>query len=280
MNRNIFAGVLLCLLLVACSTKLAYNYLDWILEWYVADLVNLTEDQEWQLNEALTKELAWHRKQQLPLYIKSLDQLTHAINNGLTLESLQQLYTEQLKGWEQLKQHIAPTMAQLFKTMNESQIEQLLANLEGRNQELEEDYVNKPRNERIEQRQERMVDRIENWTGSLTEAQTQLISEWSQQIRPISTQWIANRRAWQTELGSTIRQYRNTSEFPARIEELFMNDHKYWTESYRTAYHYNLRLSMEMFINLEKQLTDRQRQHLLEDIAVLRKHIEELHNQD
>ena len=70
------AGVLLCLLLSACSTKLAYNYLDWILEWYVADLVNLTEDQEWQLNDALTKELAWHRKQQLPLYIKSLDQLS------------------------------------------------------------------------------------------------------------------------------------------------------------------------------------------------------------
>ena len=80
MKRNILISFLLCLLLSACSTKLAYNYLDWILEWYVADLVNLTEDQEWQLNGALTRELVWHRKQQLPLYIKSLDELSDAIS--------------------------------------------------------------------------------------------------------------------------------------------------------------------------------------------------------
>lgn len=280
MKRNILTGVFLCLLLSACSTKLAYNYLDWILEWYVADLVNLTEDQEWLLNDALTEELAWHRKQQLPLYIKSLDELSHAINNGLTIKLLKKLFTDQNTGWEQLKLHIAPTMAELFKTMDESQIEQLLDSLEERNQELEEDYVNKPPDERIMQRTERMVDHIENWTGSLNESQTQLISEWSQQIRPLSSQWIANRRAWQAELGSTIKQYRNTPEFSVHIENLFMVDHKFWTESYQTAYRYNLHLTMAMFVSLEKQLTDRQRQHLLDEIAVLRKQIKELHNQN
>ena len=280
MKKDILIGVLLCLLLSACSTKLAYNYLDWILEWYVADLVNLTEDQEWQLNDALTKELAWHRKQQLPLYIKSLDKLSHAINNGLTIEILQQLFSDQDKGWEQLKQHITPTMIQLFKTMNESQIEQLLNNLEERNQDLEKDYVNKPRNERIEQRRERMVDRIENWTGPLTDSQSHLIAEWSQQIKPLSRQWIANRRAWQAQLGATIRQYRHTPEFTAHIENLFMNDRKVWTESYQSSYQFNLQLTMAMFVNLEKQLSDRQRQHLLDEIAVLRKQINDLHNQN
>ncbi|WP_455219823.1 DUF6279 family lipoprotein, partial [Kaarinaea lacus] len=267
MIRKIIISVLLSLLLSACSTKLAYNYLDWILEWYVADLVNLTEDQEWQLNEVLTKELAWHRKQQLPLYLKSLDSLSHAINTELTTEVLQQLYDEQNTGWEQLKQHIAPTMAQLFKTMDDSQITQLLDNLEERNQELEEDYVNKPRAERIKQRTERMVDRIENWTGPLNESQSELIAEWSQTIKPLSSQWIANRRTWQAELGTTIRQYRHAPGFSARIENLFMIDHKFWTESYQSAYQFNLRLTMVMFVNLEKQLTDRQRQHLLDEIA-------------
>ena len=280
MTRKYLISAILCLLLSACSTKLAYNYLDWILEWYVADLVNLTEDQEWQLNEALTKQLAWHRKQQLPLYVKSLDELTQGINNGLTVDLLQKLYSDQEKGWEQLKQQIAPTMAELFQTMSESQIEQLLDNLEDRNQELEEDYVNKPRDERIKQRTERMIDRIENWTGSLNESQTQLIARWSQQIRPLSKQWIANRRTWQTELGSIIKQYRNTPEFAVLIEKLFLNDRKAWTEPYHSAYQYNLLLTMTMFVDLEKQLSDQQRQHLLDEIVVLRKQINELHNQN
>ena len=280
MIRKIYVIFILCLTLSACSTKFAYNYLDWILEWYVADLVNLTDDQEWQLNGALTKQLAWHRKQQLPLYVESLDKLSDAIKNGLTIETLQQLYTGQEKGWEELKKHIAPTMAELFKTMSDSQIEELLNNLEERNQELEADYVNKPRDERIKQRKERMVDRIENWTGSLNDSQIELISEWSQQIKPLSQQWIANRRSWQAELGSAIKHYRNAPEFAERIETLFLNNHKAWSDSYQNAYQYNLQLTMMMFVNLENQLTERQRQHLLDDILVLRKQINDLHNQD
>lgn len=280
MKGKIFSCILICLLLSGCTTKLVYNYLDWILEWYVADLVTLTEDQEWLLTDALTKELAWHRKQQLPSYIKSLDELIVAINSGLTIERAQQLYNDQEKRWEILKQRITPTMAELFKTMNESQVDQLLEGLEEKNQEMEEKYVEKPLNERIEQRTERMTDFIENWTGSLAESQTQLIADWSRQIKQTSNQWITNSRAWQAELGSTIRQYRHTPEFTARIEDLFMNNRKFWSKSYQSAYEHNLHLTIAMLVNLEKQLSDRQRQHLLDEIVVLRKQINDLHNQN
>ena len=201
--------------------------------------------------------------------------IPEAINNGLSLEILQKLYIDQETAWKQLKLHTAPLMAQLFSTMSDAQITQLLEGLEKRNLELEEDYVNKPRDERIKQRTERMTDRIENWTGSLNNNQLQLISEWSQKIKPISDQWIKNRRDWQSKLGGTIRQYRHTREFATRVENLFMQEAEIKTESYE----YNLRLTLAMFTELGNQLTERQRQHLLDEIIVLSKQINELYNQ-
>ncbi|KPJ95204.1 MAG: hypothetical protein AMJ55_04480 [Gammaproteobacteria bacterium SG8_15] len=147
MPVKLIASLLLCLLLGACSTKMAYNYLDWILEWYVGDLVSLSEDQEWQFRNALARQLDWHRKKQLPLYVKSLDDLRNAINNGLTVEALQRIYHDQENGLNELIKQITPTLSELLATLSDSQVEQLMENLEEQNQELEDEYVKKSRDE-------------------------------------------------------------------------------------------------------------------------------------
>ena len=280
MPAKLIASLSLCLLLGACSTKMAYNYLDWILEWYVGDLVSLTEDQEWQFRNALARQLDWHRKKQLPLYAKSLDDLHIAIENEFTLESLQRIYNEQENGLNELIKQITPTLSELLATLSDSQVEQLMENLEEQNQELEEEYVKKSRDELVAQRAERMIDRAENWVGTLNESQTQLITNWSRQIRPTAEQWIANRRAWQTKLGSSLREKRHATDFDSHIEDLFVNSGKTWPDSYRSDFEYNRNLVFNMLVNLENTLSDRQRQHLLEEIAVLRKQLTELHQQN
>jgi len=280
MPVKLIASLLLCLLLGACSTKMAYNYLDWILEWYVGDLVSLSEDQEWQFRNALARQLDWHRKKQLPLYVKSLDDLRNAINNGLTVEALQRIYHDQENGLNELIKQITPTLSELLATLSDSQVEQLMENLEEQNQELEDEYVKKSRDELVAQRAERMIDRAENWVGTLNESQTQLITNWSRQIRPTAEQWIANRRAWQTKLGSSLKEKRQTAEFNKYIEDLFVNSDRTWPDSYRTDFEYNRNLVFNMLVNLENALSDQQRQHLFEEIAVLRKQLTELHQQN
>lgn len=280
MPVKLIASLLLCLLLGACSTKMAYNYLDWILEWYVGDLVSLTDDQEWQFRNALARQLDWHRKKQLPLYVESLDDLRNAIDNGLTVEALQRIYSEQENGLNELIKQITPTLSELLATLSDSQVKQLLKNLEEQNQDLEDEYVKKPSDELVAQRAERMVDRAENWVGTLTESQSQLITNWSRQIRPTAEQWIANRRAWQTKLGSILKENRQTAEFNEYIEDLFVNSDRTWPDSYRANFEYNRNLVFTMLVNLENGLSDRQRQHLLEEIAVLRKQLTELHQQN
>ncbi|KPJ95205.1 MAG: hypothetical protein AMJ55_04485 [Gammaproteobacteria bacterium SG8_15] len=116
--------------------------------------------------------------------------------------------------------------------------------------------------------------------GTLNESQTQLITNWSRQIRPTAEQWIANRRAWQTKLGSSLKEKRQTAEFNKYIEDLFVNSDRTWPDSYRTDFEYNRNLVFNMLVNLENALSDQQRQHLFEEIAVLRKQLTELHQQN
>jgi len=274
-----FPAVLICLLISACSTKIAYNYLDWILEWYAEDLVSLDYDQEWQLRRALAKELDWHRKKQLPLYVEGLDELKQAIDNGLTVDSLQKIYVKQEQGLHKLLIQVAPSMAQLLATLSDKQVTQLLENLEDQNQDLEEEYVDKPREKLIEQRTERMTDRVENWVGPLSDSQKQMIEEWSSQIKPTATQWMSNRRAWQEKLGLILRENRSGTDFKERLEKLFTGSQKAWPESYRVDFEYNRELVFNFFVNLVNNLTTEQRQHLFDEIAVLRNQLLELHNQ-
>ncbi|HEY5604605.1 MAG TPA: DUF6279 family lipoprotein [Gammaproteobacteria bacterium] len=271
-------SVLLCILLGACTTKLAYNYLDWIVEWYAEDLVTLNGDQDRLLENAIANEHTWHRQKQLPLYVKSLDELTDAINNGLTIEALQQLYNDQENALNELSRRVSPTLARLFTTLSDSQIAQLLENLEAQNRKLEADYVDKPIAKLVQQRAERVLDQIENRTGKLTEPQIQLITTWSWQIKFASRQWIANRRDWQAKLGEALTHYRHSSEFTALIEELVVNSDTAWPDSYRADFRNNLHLTMVMLVKLEKQLSERQRRHLLDNLAVLRKQLVELHH--
>lgn len=279
MRPKLVAIVFFCLLFSACSTKMAYNYLDWILEWYVGDLVTLDYEQEWQLRNAIARELNWHRKKQLPLYIKGLDDLNQAINNGLTVETLQQIYTDQEKGLTDLILQITPAMSQLLATFSDEQAKQLLENLQEQNLDLEEEYVDKPSEELNKQRIERMIDRAENWIGPLTDSQIKLITEWSPQIRPTATQWISNRRAWQARLGSILREKRFESDFDEHVEELFVNSSKAWPDSYHVDFEYNKHLVFSLIVSLEKNLSTKQRQHLFDEIAVLRRQLTELHNQ-
>ncbi len=91
---------------------------------------------------------------------------------------------------------------------------------------------------------------------------------------------VTNRRNWQTKLGSSLKEKRHTSDFNKHVEDLFVNSDKTWPDSYRADFEYNRNLVFNMLVNLENTLSDRQRQHLLEEIAVLRKQLTELHQQN
>lgn len=273
---KILTGIFLCLLVTACTTKMAYNYMDWVIEWYVDDLVTLNDHQDWLLNNAIEQEMLWHRTTQLPRYAESLDQLVSNIQRGIQLDDLRDFFQTSETAWTTVTLHATPAVTRLFQSMSDAQVDELMQNLEAQNQELEKDYVNKPSKELIAQRSERMTERLEDWTGSLNKNQQRLIHNWSRQVQPLSRQWIATRRAWQANLGQILRDHRDKPAFAKLIHDLFYNSRKFWPQWYHDAYYQNIRLTLQMITDLIQQLTPLQKQHLVMAVKHLRNNIQEL----
>lgn len=265
------------LLIASCTTKLLYNYADWALEWYVDDLVTLNDDQEWKLKDAIASTIEWHRKNQIPLYIQTLDELEDAVDDELTISFLKRFYFAHEKGWMELKYHITPTLAGLLKTLSTSQVDELEENMLEQEQELREKYVEKNQEELTKERTERMIDRVEDWIGNPGDKQQQIIVNWSHQVKKVADQWAYSRQQWQSSFIRIVRESRKTPEFNALIMEHFQNSRKYWPQGYEAAYYYNVDLTLKMFVDISKEMTNEQKNEFLKKISNLKKQFTEIY---
>jgi len=268
------------LLLTSCTTKLLYNYADWALEWYVSDLVTLNDDQEWKLREAIESTLEWHRKNQIPLYIQTLDELEEAVNSEITLTFLKRYYFAHEKGWMELKYHITPTLAGLLKTLSDSQVKELDENMQEQENDLRKKYVEKSLEEQIQDRSERMIDRTEDWIGDLNGKQKQIVANWSNQVKQVADQWAYSRQQWQTNFIKIVRESRNKPEFNELMMEHFQNSRKYWPTGYEAAYYYNVDLTLKMIVDIGKEMSSKQKTKFLDKIASLKNQFREIYKGD
>ena len=88
------------LLLQGCSIKFWYNRLDWVVPWYVDDYVELSGQQEEQLEKLMLLKTEWHRKNELPRYIAWLDSLDKDIRNK-QVEQRYDFHRQQLSNFYQ-----------------------------------------------------------------------------------------------------------------------------------------------------------------------------------
>jgi len=264
------------LLLCSCTTKLLYKYADWGLEWYVDDLITLNEDQEWKLRDAIESTLTWHRVNQIPFYITTLEELENAVKSEITVKFLKRFYFAHEKGWMELKYHITPTLAGLLKTLSTNQVDELEENMQEQERDLREKYVEKPVKELIEERTHRMIDRIEDWIGDLNKKQQQIVVNWSHEINQVANQWAYSRQQWQTNLIKIVRESRNKPEFNALMMEHFQNSRKYWPEGYEAAYYQNVDLTLKMIADISNEMSIDQKKEFLGNIGSLKKQLIEI----
>lgn len=274
---KVFTLLLALSFLYACSARFIYNHLDWALEWYIDDLVTLNEDQEWRVRGAVNSLLAWHRVNQLPFYISSLDEAQTAVNSEITLSFLKRFYYGHEKAWMNLKYQLTPTLAGLLKTLSDSQVNQLENNLKSQEKDVTEDFIDKTPEQLVEGRTERMIGRLEYWIGDLNKQQQQIVVNWSHTVKPQTNDWINSRKQWQTNFVKIIRESRQKSQFNELMVEHFQNSRKYWPDGYEKSYYYNVEHTLQMISDIGKHLSKKQKEKLIDRITGLKEHLTEIH---
>ena len=261
-----------CLILIGCGTRLVYFHLDWLIPWYIGDYISLDSEQKSMLEKRLAAQLEWHCRTQLPVYAEALRGLGRDIadtDHPIDERRLRFHYTKWMALWKTLLKEIAPDVTDILLTASDAQINELFRNLDKRNQEFRDKYIDRPVEELNNNRQKRMRENLDYWISDLTGAQKQAVADWSLRLTPIAEVWLQNREATQAYARQLLENRKDNSEFRQKIVELIVNLRLMYTAAYQRKLDYNTDVTLDFISQLDRLLTRDQRKYLLKRIESL-----------
>jgi hypothetical protein len=257
--------------LAACGPRWYYPNLDWLIPWYVDDYISLDSRQSTELGRSLASLLDWHCRTQLPDYAGFLREIRRdAAEDRLDVARFS-AYNERIRNyWGILTARIGPEVVTLMATASDEQIRELFDNLERENQKLEEEFIHPPDEERVRNRQKRMEKRLRYWFSDLTDAQQRMVAAWSEQLAPISADWIENRRKVQAEFRRLLEQRNHSEEFAEAFLALVNHPESVRSETYRAKIATNTEQTLLLLAQVSASMTPDQQTHFagrLESLA-------------
>jgi len=172
------------ILLLACSinscglVKTAYNNAPEALSWWLDDYFDFTAAQKAVLKPALHRVHDWHRENQLPSYIKSLQdlQITVAKEQFSPNEACEKI--DQFKdNFTQLQSQFIPTIIEIAPLLTNKQLQYFAKKLDKRALKWKSEWWQETTEEQLSVRLEKTEDLAEKIYGNLTDAQRALLKQ-------------------------------------------------------------------------------------------------------
>ena len=262
-----FSLVVLCsVLLTGCGVRFVYNQLDWLIPWYLEDYVDLERDQETLFEERLQSYLAWHRTDQLPRYSAFLHQVADRAEKGLTHEDIAEIEDQTEQFAQALMDRMLNDLIDLLETASDEQIEQLFQRLEKDNKEYRREYIDVSADKQKKQRYKEVVKYAERWTGRLSDEQVKQIGEWVVQFELMGPEIEAARLAWQDEFRRVLALRSDRKRYETAFKKLISNPDFGRSDELKRKLAYNSELAVKLYLQLDRTLTQRQREHMVKKL--------------
>jgi len=256
--------------LASCSSKLAYNNLDWWVYWYLDDYIELKGEQEEKFDDYLQNWLRWHKTSELERYKAHLSEIKSQIKNGrLDSGAVQGHLVLAREHWERVRDEISPELVSIAKTLDDEQVVSLFAALEKDNKEEEEERLEllaKSEEKRLEERVERIEETINERIGKLTVEQKQIVRTYASQFISTGDEWLKYRRNIQNAARKLFVTRTFNSDFERDLVTLMQNPDSYKTDVYKQSSAHNMTVTATLISEIFSTLTDNQRERLIENI--------------
>ncbi|QJR82569.1 hypothetical protein CA267_018325 [Alteromonas pelagimontana] len=267
--KNLLMGLGL-MFLAGCSSKLAYNNLDWLVYWYMDDYIELNDAQEKAFDKKLSGWLDWHRSQELQKYIEQLKTLrTDVENDNLTESQLLKHLSEATDHWHRVRNKLAPQLAAMAEKLEDEQVIRLFAALEADNKEEEEELqelLEESEEEQAKDHLEDMEEDMEERLGDLTHEQKAIIARFSPRFTSTHAEWLQYRRDTQQAARKLFATRQSNPDFVADLTYVMTHPDEYRSESYQQHRAQNRELYAQMAAAIAKTLTPEQKHKLLREI--------------
>lgn len=267
-----FRGIILFACVVAltsCSrTELVYRNADWLAYRWVDRLLDADQAQRERWPLLFEQLMQAHRRELLPPVVALLQQASSRAQDGLSARDLDCLWQDANGLIESHARLIVPTALDVLSNVSAVQIEHLRAELEERNAEFREDYLNPDPRDREAARVERFTERIERWTGRLSIEQASQVEAAVHLMPDVTADWLRYRERQQQRLLAILR-----GKHPQALEDFLVS---WWVDqadrgTVLDATYPQLRDAwIHLLAALDATLNERQRAHLLVRITDLR----------
>lgn len=201
------------LAVAACSrTEMLYENADWLMLRWAGELVDASDAQREAWREPFAATMEEHRRRLLSSLIRWLDDAVEQIDKQPTTDDIACLMQRADTLYQAHAALALPLAQRVLGDLSAEQVAHLGDEMRERNDEYREDYLQEDQQERHDERVERYVDRLEYWTGDLTDMQVAMVREAVERMPDIAGPWFDYRQRQQQRLLQMLTQSTSTDE--------------------------------------------------------------------
>lgn len=262
-------AALVALLAAACSsvTRVAYDNAPFAAAWMVDDWFDLHDGQRDWVKERLARLHGWHRASELPAYERLLAATAARAARGLSADDARQVHREMRALWLRLVRRAIPDMADFLLQLHPEQVVFLARKFDEDNERTVRESVRGTPQERLERRQKRYLERIEDWTGRLSGPQRDLVRARVAAMGDLTGEWLGDRRFRQSETIALLRSKPTRAELEAGLTRLLVDSDSWRRPEYVAKMKARDEQVFAMVADLDATLTAEQRGRLHRRLA-------------
>jgi hypothetical protein len=253
-----------CLFLLnGCTTKLAYNFLDWGILWYLETYVDLNKEQKNYAKKQLAEFHHWHRTTQLTRYALYLEGLQmRLIARNMTGEMMHGEIDELQVYLDECIVKLTPMFVQLASTLSDEQVKELMNSLQKERDQYQKEYVDISEKKLHKTRTTDLRDHLNIAISGFNAAQKTKMLEWSQSLQPFEELTLKQQQIWADELQVALNQRQQRQQLDKTIRKLLFVHTDHWNEELEKRMGYNQALTYTMLANLLNELTSEQSKNM------------------
>lgn len=258
---RVWLAALCCLLLVGCTTRLIYYWLDWVVAWQLDDYFSLSSSQSKVLDRELRGFMVWHRSSEIPRYAKELRQLGKAVASPMSQDQVSQALGQLEEDIDRVIGNALPRAVRLAQLLNDDQLSRFIRE---RREKLEDKQVAFRLKSRAAMEREfadKMNERLVYWLGSVEPAQQPLVARWVSWQYELYGPWLDYQHQWWNEFASVVR-LKGTPDFAVRLGALLTSGDGLMGGRYTGYSQQSRERTVQWLSDLSQSLTLAQRAHL------------------
>ena len=233
---------------------------------YVEGYIDLSSEQK-DLIERKTQVLSqWHRQHELGLYASQIDILLSITPKEFSQGDLSNLQSAVRERYQVFIQKVAPDIVVLTRSLSDQQVENFVEAIAKKHQNTADRLNKRTPAESRKAYAKRIKEAADEWLGSVTEQQENVIDLWSQEIIATQAEWIAYQSRLRAEIRKLLDNRHNPMYFNTHFNQLLYFPENYYSESLKTKRQDNLKLANKYIVEIIQSMNDKQTKHLKKEL--------------